>query len=238
MTSSGDTKHQLQQINDRAHKFAEALEHLEGTRLRAFVVHAFIGQYFGQTLLQHPSFFCLLQLTTLLVKLLSTSATEACGKLTSKTQNLTILPASAAGGITPRADAIERRGAELYWLLCPMMDLLVLLPHPHSNLPELRARGDLYMAIKSTVASLRKIWLLVDHRRPRCPHRRSILSAVAKLVALQCIQDVFYAVLPTPNHPSRAASDSYLDLDHAPYVLYGVKYIDPVSLSLYAVLPV
>ena len=27
------------------------------------------------------------------------------------------------------------------------------------------------------------------------------------------------------------ASDSYLDLDRAPYVLYGVKYIDLVSLA-------
>ena len=26
-------------------------------------------------------------------------------------------------------------------------------------------------------------------------------------------------------------SDSHLDLDRAPYVLYGVKYIDPVSLA-------
>ena len=30
-----------------------------------------------------------------------------------------------------------------------------------------------------------------------------------------------------------AASDSYLDLNHAPYVLYGVKYIDLVSLVLF-----
>ena len=28
------------------------------------------------------------------------------------------------------------------------------------------------------------------------------------------------------------ASGSHLDLNHAPYILYGVKYIDPVSLAL------
>ena len=29
----------------------------------------------------------------------------------------------------------------------------------------------------------------------------------------------------------KKASDSHLDLNHAPYVVYGVKYIDPVSLA-------
>ena len=31
------------------------------------------------------------------------------------------------------------------------------------------------------------------------------------------------------------ASDSYLDLDSSPYVLYGVKYIDLVSLVRFSV---
>ena len=36
---------------------------------------------------------------------------------------------------------------------------------------------------------------------------------------------------PSPP-PLQEASDSHLDLSRAPYVLYGVKYIDLVSLAL------
>ena len=36
---------------------------------------------------------------------------------------------------------------------------------------------------------------------------------------------------PTSRSPSTAASDSHLDLGCAPYALYGVKYIGPVSLA-------
>ena len=34
--------------------------------------------------------------------------------------------------------------------------------------------------------------------------------------------------------PGEAVRDLHLDLGHAPYVLYGVKYIDLVSLHLLA----
>ena len=34
------------------------------------------------------------------------------------------------------------------------------------------------------------------------------------------------------NEEQVSASDSYIDLNHAPYVSYGVKYIDLVSLSI------
>ena len=40
---------------------------------------------------------------------------------------------------------------------------------------------------------------------------------------------------PFQNYDSLQASDSYLDLGHAPYVLYGVKYIDLVSLAFITV---
>ena len=36
---------------------------------------------------------------------------------------------------------------------------------------------------------------------------------------------------PPVRHPNSLASTSYLDLKLAPYVLYGVKYIDLVSLT-------
>ena len=35
---------------------------------------------------------------------------------------------------------------------------------------------------------------------------------------------------PFEGYTGMSASGSHLDLDRAPYVLYGVKYIDPVSL--------
>jgi len=188
LPSTADASLALPLINIRVTKFAEALEQ-GGARLRAFVVHALVVQYLGPGLRQEPSFFCLLQLVTLLVKLLNANAVDACAAIKADAG----VRVRAAGGLTPRADAMELRGAELYWLVLPMAEVLAALVE-RTETPRLLARGDLYMAIKSTAASLRKIWLQAGHRGPRCSQRRAVLAALVRFVALHCIHDVFHAV--------------------------------------------
>jgi hypothetical protein len=208
----------LEQIHRRAATFAAALQGGGGgaaaaqmRRLREYVLCRLVPQYFSAVARAHPSYPCLLQITTQFVKLLNGHALEACQAAAR------VVGGGGGGGGggnlsvpdgAERSEDVRRREVELMALLPAMITVLRNTPAGAV------ARGDIYSAISSTLATLADMWLLVGASGPTRPEWRQVLTAVAKVLAVEVMFDAFESALPTPNHPLRGRIQSLLPHGH------------------------
>lgn len=227
----------LAQIHGVAKTFASALQAAvkeEGqlqasggsvARLRRFVLVTLVLQYFGAAAAAHPGYPCLLQLATQFVKLLNTHTVAACHAPRRKRGLMTELSSAGhgggaggggGGGAGPGMSAAaveahsETRESELYILLVPLLETICGHGQVAWLLPGKASRGDAYSALKSTLTSLRDIWISQGGHGPCAIDRREVLRTTAKVLSMHCVVDLFEASDPTPNQRQDAAHANLL----------------------------
>ena len=234
-----DPLEKLKQIHGVAQTFASALQaaveedgsgdgsgNVGGgsiSHLRRFVLVTLVQQYFGAAAATHPGYPCLLQLSTQFVKLLNSYTVAACRPPPRKrelAESSNAVAGSASGGssrgkvlpvpVSMLSQSVAIRESELYILLAPLLETICGHGQVMRLGPGKASRGDAYSALKSTLTSLRDIWIAQGVHGPVTSQRREALRTAAKVLGMHCVVDLFEASDPTPNQRQDAARDKLL----------------------------